>query len=205
MTYTLWSRGRLLGESPLDFVRCMPNLRVGFLHPTPLGEKLLPVACGASPASVAWGRALREAKVKADEKAFFMLPEYADYRSACDEEAAMALELRGPGGEVIPTEDIAVRDTEWVLATFGEKSTLTEEEISDADAPKRNAGQSTDENPDAWDDSDDADLSEEEMVAELEALSVDDAADLAWRPPREERQWMRYQLQVTLIHDWSIP
>ena len=60
MTHTLWSRGRLLAESPLDFVRWMPKLRVGFLHPTPLGEKLLTVATGVSTASFAWGPAIRE-------------------------------------------------------------------------------------------------------------------------------------------------
>jgi hypothetical protein len=110
MTYTLWSRGRLLGESPLDFVRCIPKLRVGFLHPT--GE---------------------------------------------------------------------------------------------ADEPGRECASSSDEQTDTWNDSDGAELTEEQLIAELEALSVEDAADLAWRPPREERQWMRYQLQVELIHDWSIP
>lgn len=185
----------------------MPNLRVGFLHPTPLGETLLPVACGASPASVAWHRAVREAGVERDEKAQNRLPEYADFLSACDEEAAMALELRGPDGNVIPTEDVAVRDTEWVLATFGEHGSMTdpEEPISEADEPGRDSASSSGEQTDTWNDSDGVGLTEEELLAEFEALAVEDAADLAWRPPREERQWMRYQLQVELIDDWSIP
>lgn len=33
MSYTLWSRGRLLGTTDLAYVRCMPRLRAGDLHP----------------------------------------------------------------------------------------------------------------------------------------------------------------------------
>ena len=191
----------------MDFVGWMPKLRVGFLHPTPLGEKLLPVACGASPASIAWGRAARKARVMQDENAVYRLPEYAEFLSACDEAAALALELRGSDGNVIPTEDIAVRDTEWVLAPFGEGGRMTdaEEDVSEADEPGRDAGPSSDERPDAWNDSDGADLTEEGLLAELEALGAEDEADLAWRPPQEVREWTAYQLQVTLVHDWSIP
>jgi hypothetical protein len=180
MTYTLWSHGRLLGESPLDFARCMSKLRVGFLHPTAAGEKLLPVACGASPAGVAWGRAIRAANVQGE--ACHRLPEYADFQAACDEEAALALELRGPDGNVIPTEDIAVRDTEWVLATFP----VDEEEFTEPLTPEEQA-------------------EIDELLDEFEARAAEQAADDCWRPPREERPWMRYQLQVRLVHDWVMP
>ena len=41
MRYTLWSRDRLLGETDLDYVRCMPKTRMGELVATALGETLL--------------------------------------------------------------------------------------------------------------------------------------------------------------------
>lgn len=38
MTYTLWSRGELLEESGLGYVRVFPRLRTGALHATPKGR-----------------------------------------------------------------------------------------------------------------------------------------------------------------------
>lgn len=201
MTYTLWSRGRLLGESPLDFVRCMPKLRVGFLHPSPLGEKLLPVAAGVTPASLDFGRALQASKRNHRETEWRRMPEYADYRSACDEEEALELELRDPDGKIIPTEHIAVRDTEFLIAWSEEKAKREDEEVPDEDLDEIMALDDEDELL-PWEAEDD-DLDEAALIAELEALAADDAAD-EWRQ-REERPWMRYQLQVELIHDWSIP
>lgn len=52
--------------------------------------------------------------------------------------------------------------------------------------------------------SDEDDLDVDALVTEFEALSADDVADARWRS-REERPWMRYQLQVTLNHEWSVP
>lgn len=201
MTYTLWSRGRLLGESPLDFVRCLPKLRVGFLHATPLGEKLLPVAFGVTPASLAFGRALQDSKRDCPGEEWHRIPEYADYRSACDEEEALELELRGPDSNVIPTEYVAVRDTEFLNSWGDEAAKRDEEATADEDLDEIIALGDEDDVP-PWESHED-DLDEDALIAELEALSADDEAD-AWRQ-REERPWMRYQLQVELIHDWSIP
>lgn len=113
----------------------------------------------------------------------------------------MALELRGPDGKVIPTEDIAVRDTEFLI----EWSEATGQREADALADDEAAAiTALDDEDDVlpWESIED-DFDEAALVAELEALSADDAAD-GWRQ-REERPWMRYQLQVRLIHDWSIP
>src|SRR5688572_30121732 len=105
--YTLWSRGRLLGESPLDFIRCMPKLRVGFLHPSLLGEKLLPVAGGVCAATIAYGRAARRCSSEEERR---HIPEYAAFLSAIDASESIRLELRGADGSVIPTRYVAVRD-----------------------------------------------------------------------------------------------
>lgn len=52
MTFTLWSRGRLVGVSDLSYARSVPMLRVGDLAPTPFGEKIVPIATGVSPAAL---------------------------------------------------------------------------------------------------------------------------------------------------------
>jgi hypothetical protein len=39
--YTIWSRDRLLGETDLGYVRCMPKHRMGDLTPSAIGERLL--------------------------------------------------------------------------------------------------------------------------------------------------------------------
>ena len=41
MHYTIWSRDRMLGETELDYIRCMPKHRMGDLTPTAIGERLL--------------------------------------------------------------------------------------------------------------------------------------------------------------------
>jgi hypothetical protein len=197
MTYSLWSRGRLLGESPLDFARCMPGLLVGFLRPTPLGEKLLPVASGVTPASLAFSKLLHTSKPRIPEEQWHLLPEHADYVSACDEEAALALELRGPDGKVIPTEDIAVRDTEFLMAW----SEAQDHELLAADAAGAITELDDEDERLPWKEDDDA-FDEDALIAELEALATDESE--CWRQ-QEESRWMRYQLQVQLIHDWSIP
>ncbi len=41
MLYTIWSRDRMLGETELSYIRCMPKHRMGDLTPTAVGERLL--------------------------------------------------------------------------------------------------------------------------------------------------------------------
>src|SRR5690349_422046 len=82
--YTLWSRGRLLGETDLGFIYRDNGFRCGWLHPTEIGERILPEAAGVAPA-------LRvEFMIGPDENA------HADVLAAVDREVALELELRGP-------------------------------------------------------------------------------------------------------------
>ena len=48
--HTVWSRGRLLGQSELGPERSFPGMRMGDFEPSPIGERLLPVILGVSPA-----------------------------------------------------------------------------------------------------------------------------------------------------------
>lgn len=120
MTYTLWSRGRLLGQSELDFVRALPRHRAGHFYPTVTGEKLMAIATGVSPAGINLARMIAATLERAgdgslDEKAR-QTSEWADLAAARAHSDALALELRGLDGSLIPTEWIDIRDTEFLLS-----------------------------------------------------------------------------------------
>jgi hypothetical protein len=196
MTYTVWHRGRLLGESPLDFIRCMPKLRTGFLHPSPLGEKLLPLAGGTCAAANALHRAARRKSNEERQR----LPEYAAFLAACSESASYKLELRGPDGAVIPTRDVGVRDYGFL------------DELGDAafdDLEDDIGGEFDDETLvslglDDWDASWDPNVDEADRFCDFD----EDAGNESWRAREErdcERRMSRYQVMVELIDESAIP
>lgn len=131
MPYTLWSRGRLLGESDLGFVQIWENVKFGWFHPSPAGERFMPVLTGTGPALMKLHKMMRnpmrEMMRGADEaKGEFprdirQTTAYADLVSMIDEREAMELELRGPDGKVIPTDDIGIDDTEWKISLIPKK------------------------------------------------------------------------------------
>jgi hypothetical protein len=167
MGYTLWSRGRLVGETDLGFVFRPGRFRCGWLHPTASGERLMPAATGVAPAlRTAW-------MIGPDATA------RADVLSAVDQEEALELELRGPDGGVIATEDIAIVDTHYLLS------------IAESDM-------------DSDDDADDA-----EQDADIEALLErwNEGGDLAGLQlqSEEETELPRYQIQVRLVDHRSVP
>jgi hypothetical protein len=49
MPYTVWSRGRLVGESELAYAQAFPDMRMGDFQPSPVGETLLPIILGVAP------------------------------------------------------------------------------------------------------------------------------------------------------------
>ena len=102
--YTLWSRGRLIGETNLGFVYRERGFRCGWFHPNALGERLMPFATGVAPAM---------------RTEFMIGPDptmHADVLAAADQEQALDLELRGSDGKRIETEDIAIIDTQYLLS-----------------------------------------------------------------------------------------
>jgi hypothetical protein len=114
--YSLWSRGRLLGETDLGFIYRENGYRTGWLHPNELGERLMPQATGLAPAM------RTEYLIGPDANV------HADVRSAADQEEALCLELRGPGGVAIETEHIAIIDTHYLLS-IPEDDTLDEDDF----------------------------------------------------------------------------
>lgn len=119
MRYTLWSRDRLLGETDLDFIYREHGFRCGWLHPSELGERLLPSATGVPPAL----RTLYS--IGPDPTA------RADVAAAVDLEAAFELQLRRPCGAVVATESIAVIDTHYLLAIGASDDELCDEDSLD--------------------------------------------------------------------------
>lgn len=169
MQYTLWSRGRLLGETDLGFIYREHGFRCGWFHPNALGERLMAAASGIAPAMRI------EFSIGPDAEA------HADVLAAIDRKEALELELRGPNGSPIDTEDIAIIDTHYLLSIG-----------NDAEEEKR---------------------LEEELTAEEEAevqemLAEWESEHPAWTQglePEEETEFPRYQIQVQLVDELSVP
>jgi hypothetical protein len=130
MPYTVWSRGRLVGHSELDYKRVFARHRMGDFYPTAVGLKLMPIATGVSPAGIDLARMIQalpngpqETKSSANslDGTLRQTSEYADLIAAENHRDALALELRGPGGRLIPTEWIDIRDTEFLLSLAREE------------------------------------------------------------------------------------
>jgi len=202
MSYTLWSRGRLLGETDFEFVRCFDKMRMGFLHPTDAGYQIMPIACGVSPAfrklADATGLSKRRRSVdQADgmsQEAMMATTEYADLAAAIAHQEGLDLELRSPGGNTIRTEYIAIIDTEYLIGIAKKLEESDEGEQYDFGEPE--------------DEEMKAELAafEAEMEADLEEMMAEMEADWAWRPDDDEECTLpRYQIQVELIDEWDVP
>lgn len=127
MPFTIWSRGRLLGETDLGFVQVYSNMRMGWFHPSPEGEKLMSVLTGTGPALKRVGRLMRSPIRKAMRKPsddddgewprdIRTTTAYADLVSSVDELEAMQVELRDADGQPVSTEHIGIDDVEFKLS-----------------------------------------------------------------------------------------
>jgi hypothetical protein len=132
MPYTLWSRGRLLGETDLGFVQIYANMRMGWFHPSPQGQKLMPVLTGTGPALKKVGRLMRSpvraAMRKPSDNDDGEWPKdirattaYADLVSSIDELEAMEIELRDSDGNVLETEHVGIDDMEFKLSFISKR------------------------------------------------------------------------------------
>jgi hypothetical protein len=139
--YTLWSRGRLLGETELAYRRAWPTLMAGDFFPNELGERLMPIITGVGPALFALSdvseevaRANPEA-VRSDDwpDGVRQTSEYADAISLSDELESLDLELRSADGAVVETERLWIQDTHRLLAMaeLEDDDPLDDEEMSD--------------------------------------------------------------------------
>jgi hypothetical protein len=132
MPFTLWSRGRLLGETDLGFVQIYSNMRMGWFHPSPLGAQLMSVLTGTGPALRKVGRLMRNPIRNAmrqpsndDDgewpKDIRATTAYADLVSSVDELEALGIELRDPDGRTMEAEHIGIDDIEFKLSFISKR------------------------------------------------------------------------------------
>lgn len=140
MSYTLYSRNRLLGETELEYHTESITHRMGAFDPTRFGETLMPVITGVQ--RLLHEHALRdESACDAADGAGIDDVFLGDMVAAESHLASLELELRAPDGSVVPTEWIGVQDTEeltrWAerMATkFPERYALEESGDDEIDA-----------------------------------------------------------------------
>lgn len=120
VSYSLWSRGRLIGHTDLAFKEQIEGQRGGFFFPTETGVPLTRIAVEAA-------EVLMEARDGIVDTTMA-----ADLAAATDRCEALALELRGPDGAVISTTKITLQDTE-LLATWPD----VDEDVSSAQLSPR--------------------------------------------------------------------
>jgi hypothetical protein len=132
MRYTIWSRGRLLGETDLGFVQIYSNMRMGWFRPSAQGAALMSVITGTGPALHKVGKMmrnpLRAAMRRPEDNDGSEWPRdirsttaYADLVSSVDELEALQLQLRDANGNPIETEHIGIDDTEFKRSLIPKK------------------------------------------------------------------------------------
>jgi hypothetical protein len=172
----------------------MRKQRMGDLNPTDLGEKLLPLATEVSRAVIELGKVSREMAADEERNGSSLgdllrhTTEGADYAAAQVHEDSLELELRGPDGAVVPTEWIDIRDTHYLLALAQEAEDVPGPLFDEEEDPELMAAIEHDETLLRF-------QFDDELASEL-------GSDEPWQ---EETPFPRYQIQVRLLDDRSIP
>jgi hypothetical protein len=191
--YTVWSRGRLIGETDLGFAQLVEQSRSGWFHPNADGERLMPVVASVLPAMRAY---LHRDAVDAQGNSL-VHPEmygsttFADLAEAFHHLGTLDLELRREDGTVVPTSDIGIQDTHRLVE-------LAELDDDDLDAATSQA----DGEPVDLAERDrqlDADVMHDlELIEQGFETSLDDLFP-AWMPDHlQQPRFPRYQIHVLL-------
>jgi len=175
LSYTLWSLGRLVGETDFAFLTSEERQRRGWLIPTEQGEPLAAIAAGVSDA------------MEAALDAYDLEEAAADIAAAVDRRDALELELHGPAGEVIAVERITVRDT-VVLMSVGDARYEADQSWYDS---------LSDEERRAFDASIDGAVESEQTSPRYDDF-VDEGPGMVHGLPR-------YEIAVKLVDDRAIP
>lgn len=184
MRYTVWSHGRLVGETDLGFILREGNHRSGHFYPTAFGESLVPIINEPRRLIKALGEVPRDAR-SSDDPAWTALD--SAFEIAAERERALELELRDEHGVVIPTEDVGIRDMELTLELYPDddeeldRVTVTPADQADFDREMQDMRE--------W---------AQDMRRELELLGHRDVID-------ENAPLPRFQVQVFLVYEWAIP
>lgn len=198
MRYTVWSRGRLIGETDLGFMRLIEQSRSGWFHPNADGERVMPVIASVLPAMRAY---LHRDKVDAAgnslvHPAMYGSTAFADLAEAFQHLSSLDLELRREDGSVVPTSEIGIQDTEQLLARAEEDEGDRASRRDVDDELLEITGHDPKLEADIQHDVDEVDPAGDD----LDDLVVD------WMPEDfEEPRFPRYQIHVLLLRDDVIP
>lgn len=196
MPYTVWSHGRLLGETELAYVRCMHKHRAGDFHPTEFGETVMPIANGERVAMKEFAKVMRHVPLGSDDESVAARKKYraspqakaaeAECEAATERCNALALELRRADGSIVPTEDIDIRDTELLWDIEPDDDDLGFDEESDCE----------------FEDEPEDDPS---VLHDLEIIEEIRAARGVVPDEPSGHEFPRYQIMLRLLDDAAIP
>lgn len=140
MSYTLWSRGQLLGESDLELSTGDPLHLTGSFRPTRAGREALPVLTGVATALFGLAPMFEREGLMTNEPtpaqgdavydAFHGTDEGNRAMDALRRFAALQLEVHDAAGSPLPTEAIMVHDFA-ALAAIAERETELSDEARD--------------------------------------------------------------------------
>jgi hypothetical protein len=200
VTYTVWSRGRLIGETDLGFTRVFKRFRSGWFHPNTESERSMSVIASVLPAMQAYLlRDTVDAQGHSPVKpALHGSEQFADLAEAFQHLLSLDLELRGEDGCVVPTSDIGIQDTQQLREFFPV-------DLDDIDGCDPSADDEIFEATDG-DLEFDADVrSDAELIEQALDSRFDDLVT-EWTPDDlEEPPLPRYQIHVLLLEDDGIP
>jgi hypothetical protein len=204
--YTVWSRGRLIGETDLGFIRLINQSRSGWFHPNTEGERSMPVIASVLPAMRAY---LHRDAVDAQgdslvQPALHGSTLFADLAEAFQHLRSLDLELRREDGTVVPTSDIGIQDTHQLVEL---PALDDEDDEDDVDAANWDADDELFEAT-GRDLQLEADIEADAELIEqaLEACAEGPFTEAEWRADDlEEPQHPRYQIHVMLLQDDAIP
>jgi hypothetical protein len=200
--YTVWSRGRLIGDTDLGFIRLIDVQRSGSFHPNPEGERLMQTVASPLPAM----RAYLHRDARDASGGGFVLPElqgsalFADLAESFQRFQALELELRREDGSVVPTDAIGFQDTHELLALAEREMDTSEDDVEEESWLE-----------DGFELIEGTRELEMDVLHDLEALDgpPGDWADeftASWAAEKlGEIRLPRYQIHVMLLHGNSIP
>jgi hypothetical protein len=196
--YTVWSRGRLIGETDLGFMRLVDQSRSGWFHPNAEGARVMPAIASVLPAMRAYLHrdAVDAAGNSLVHPAMYGSTAFADLAEAFQHLSSLELELRRGDGSVVPTSDIGIQDTERLVA-------LAEEDDDDGTASREVDDELIEVT--GYDPQLEADILHDIELVEQGFDDFDDPVT-DWRPDDlQEPRFPRYQIHVLLLRDDTIP
>lgn len=197
MRYTVWSRGRLIGDTDLGFVRLVDKARSGWFFPNTDGEGVMPTIAAVLPAMRAY---LHRDSVDAQgdsivHPAMHASTTFADLAEAFQHLRALELELRREDGSVVPTTEIGIQDTKQLLELVESDDEYAAATSWDADDELVEADAQFE-----------ADIQHDlELLVPAFEASEDDLHTDWMTEHLQESRFPRYQIHVELLHGDAIP